>query len=308
MHSAKHILVTGSSGMIGTALCEALLEIPGMRVTGVDWKENTWNPRLQEHTIMVDLRDRAAVMEKLPKDVDVIVHLAANARVYDLVQDPSMARDNIETTFNVLEFARENHIPKFIFSSSREVYGNTDVFVHKEGEANHANCESPYTASKIADEAMIWAYHRCYGMDIMIFRFSNVYGRYDDSNRAVPLFIRKAKQNEPITIFGKEKLLDFTFLDDTVRGVMLGIERFDVAKNHVINLATGKGVTILEVAERIVKELGSSSALTIENTRTGEVMKYIADIAEARSLLGYEPTIEIEEGIARSITWYASRP
>lgn len=295
--------------MIGTRLCEQLLQKPHeYEVVGLDWKKNPWSPRVEVLTRLVDLRDKDATIAHVPESFDFVIHLAANARVHDLVNDPSMARDNQETTFNVLELARLRGIKKVIFASSREVYGNTETFFHAEGDANHALCESPYTASKLAGEAWVWAYHRCYGMDMLIFRFSNVYGMYDESDRAIPFFIRKAQKNDPITVFGKEKLLDFTFLDDTVEGIIAGIERFDQAKNRVINLATGHGSTILEVAQMITAGLGSESSIQVLETRTGEVMKYVADITAANILLGYTPKVTIEEGIKRSILWYGQRP
>ncbi|HEY4526913.1 MAG TPA: SDR family NAD(P)-dependent oxidoreductase, partial [Candidatus Paceibacterota bacterium] len=121
----KKILVTGSSGTIGTRLAETLLG-EGFDIIGVDREPNTWNDAVNKKTIILDLRDKERVLKELPKDVDVVIHLAANARVFNLVVDPSLARDNFEMVFNVLEFARQNEIKNFMFSSSREVYGNSE--------------------------------------------------------------------------------------------------------------------------------------------------------------------------------------
>lgn len=300
--SIKKILVTGSSGTIGTRLCEKLLE-ENYETIGVDLKPNKWNNRINELTIVGDLRDKRT-LENLPKDVDLVIHLAANARVYNLVVDPSLARDNFEILFNILEFCRKNNIKRFIFASSREVYGNTKQIVHTENEAYVRNCESPYTASKIGGEALVHAYNQCYNFNFVIVRFSNVYGMYDDSDRLVPLFIKLTKENKDLIVYGKEKLLDFTYIDDTVSGVLKCIEKFDQVKNEVFNLASGKGVSIIEVAQLIQKYLNNKSKITIKENRTGEVVKFIADISKTKEKLGYEPKIMIDSGIEKTVKWY----
>jgi len=301
MVEIKKILITGSSGTIGTRLCEKLLEA-GYEVAGVDWRSNKWSPKIDAITLQCDLRDKLAV-GKLPVDFDLMIHLAANARVYNLVVEPSLARDNFETTFNVLEFSRQNKIKRFMFSSSRETYGNSEQIKYEEDDVRLANCESPYTASKMAGEALVYAYQRCYGLDFVVFRFSNVYGIYDDSDRAVPLFIKLAKENEDITIFGKEKLLDFTYIDDCVGGIIKAIANFEAVKNDTYNLGSGEGTTIVEVAQTIIKALNSQSRIIIKENRTGEVVKFIADITKAQQKLGYQPRIDIKEGILSSIQW-----
>jgi len=302
----KKILVTGASGTIGTRLMEKLLE-RGYQAVGVDWRPNQWSKTINGLTIIGDLRDKA-VLQKLPSDFDLVIHLAANARVYNLVVDPSMARDNFETLFNVLEFARQNKIKRFMFSSSRETYGNTEQIKYSEGDVRLRNCESPYTASKIAGEAMVYGYQRCYGIDFVVFRFSNVYGMYDGSDRAIPLFIGLAKENKPITIFGKDKLLDFTYIDDCVAGIMVAITNFATTKNDTYNLGAGQGLTIIEVAEIIKEALKSQSQIIIQENRAGEVVKFIADITKAQQKLGYQPKTFIKDGLAKSIAWYQQNP
>ncbi len=299
------ILVTGSSGTIGTRLCERLLE-RGEDVIGVDWEPNKWQPRVEAITTHIDLRDEHALQAAADKlQADVIVHLAANARVYELVEHPDRARDNFLTIFNTLEFARKNCIKGFLFASSRECYGNSSATHYTEDMARMENCESPYTASKIAGEALVEAYTRCYGIDHVIFRFSNVYGMYDDSVRVVPNFIRLARKNEPLVIFGKDKCLDFTFIDDAVTGIIATIDRFDASKNDTYNIAFGEGTTLTHLAKRVIEILNSSSTLSIESSRTGEVIRYVADIAKAKKMLGYDPKISFDEGIEKSVEWYA---
>lgn len=300
--SIKKILVTGSSGTIGTYLCEQLLAA-GYKVTGVDKRPNKWNREVHALTKILDLRDSKALGQVGGK-FDLVIHLAANARVYNLVKDPTMARDNFEILFNVLEFARKNNVPRFIFASSREVYGNSDKPTHTEDEAYVKNCESPYTASKIGGEALVHSYQQCYGIEFIIVRFSNVYGMYDATDRLVPLFIQKTLAGEPLTVYGRNKLLDFTHISDTVGGVMRCIKRFDEVKNDTFNIASGKGTSILEVAQLIKSILRAENKIHIKKNRTGEVVKFIADISKVKETVGYEPKVTIVEGLQRSIEWY----
>lgn len=296
-----NILVTGSSGTIGTRLCETLIA-HGHAVSGVDWVKNTWQKTVDDITVQADLRDLSCI-EKLPA-ADIVIHLAANARVYELVENPERARDNFLTLFTMLEYARKRGVKKFIFASSREGYGNIAANKLTEDLVRVENCESPYTASKVGGEALVHAYAKCYDIDAVIIRFSNVYGMYDDSIRVVPLFIRLAQKNEPMTVFGKEKCLDFTYIDDAVAGIELILQKFESVQGETINLAYGEGRTILELAEMIKKLQESSSTITIGKPRTGEVIRYVADISKAKKLLGYKPTINLDEGIKRSVEWY----
>ncbi len=298
-----NILVTGSSGTIGTRLCETLLQ-RSYDVKGIDWVRNIWQPAVDAVTTLTDLRDSDAVSRLDFPEVDVLVHLAANARVYELVEDPARARDNMVSTFNVLEFARQKGIRNVIFASSRECYGNLPARRFKEELARIENCESPYTASKIAGEALMHSYTRCYKIDHIIFRFSNVYGMYDDSERIVPLFIRKMRANEPVTIFGEEKCLDFTYIDDTIEGIIAAILKFDAARNTTLNLAFGEGTHLINLAKSLKRLLKSKSEVTLGAPRTGEVIRYVADITKAKEMLGYDPKVGFRDGIQKAVEWY----
>lgn len=299
------ILVTGSSGTIGTRLCERLLA-DGHTVIGADWEPCQWNTEVEKLRIDIDLRHKDE-FHKLPTDVEMIIHLAANARVYELVENPDRAMDNFIDTFNVLEFARRNGIRKMMFASSRETYGNIHLpegQKYAEDKAHFMTCESPYTASKIGGEALFEAYKRCYDIETIIWRFSNVYGMYDNSIRVVPLFFRQAKAGEPMKVFGGDKCLDFTYIDDCVQGISLGIEKWEAAKNDTYNLAYGEGSTILRLAELMKELLESDSPIEVGTARTGEVTHYIADISKAQRVLGYNPQTPFEEGVRKSVEWY----
>ncbi len=300
------ILVTGSSGTIGTRLCEKLMET-GHGVIGADWEPCKWNDAVEKIRLDIDLRDETEC-EKLPKDVDLVIHLAANARVYELVENPERALDNVLDTFNVLEHARKNDIKKILFASSRETYGNIrlpDGQKYTEDKAHFMTCESPYTASKIAGEAFFESYKRCYKLETVIIRFSNVYGMYDDSVRVVPLFFRQARDGETMTVFGRDKFLDFTYIDDAVDGVMKVVAQWDKAKNGTYNLAYGEGTSILHLAEKMKELLKSDAKIEVTDARTGEVTHYIADISKAQKTFGYDPKTSFEEGVVKRVEWYA---
>jgi len=301
----QKILVTGSSGTIGTRLCELLLK-QKYSIVGFDREPNKWNTEIEEKTIRGDLRETANLAD-IPKDIDCIIHLAANARVFKLVENPQLAQDNVETTFNILNFARQHKISRFLFGSSREVYGNSEEAIHEESELSVERCEAPYTASKIAGESLVHAFQQCYGIDFVILRFSNVYGMYDDTDRLIPLFIELAKEHKELVVFGKDKLLDFTYIDDAVSGIMLALEKFSEAKNNTYNIATGIGTPITRVAEHMKALLKSDSHIVVKANRPGEVVQFIADISKAKEKLGYDPQISIEDGLKQTVQWYEEK-
>ncbi len=299
----KKILITGSSGTIGTGLVERLLE-EDIQFLGVDKRKNEWLLNNLNGSLMLgDLRDKST-FKQIPEDIDMVIHLAANARVYDLVVSPDLAFENYEVLFKTLEFARERGIKRFIFASSREVYGNTKKEILREDDADIGNCESPYTSSKIGGEALVHAYRKCYGIGAVILRFSNVYGRYDKSDRIIPLFIRRCKEGRELVVFGKEKYLDFTYMDDNISGICLTMDKFDEVDGEVFNIAHGSGTRLTCLAQLIINQMGRNVGIRIEENRTGEVIKYVADISKARERLGYNPRVDIEEGVRKSIDWF----
>tara|TARA_B100001287_G_C22655896_1_gene517698 strand:+ start:327 stop:1298 length:972 start_codon:yes stop_codon:yes gene_type:complete len=299
------ILITGSSGTIGNRLCETF-ELAGKNYLGIDYRKNIWNEKTHSKTKYLDLR-KAKELDEINDKIEMIIHLGANARVFNLVNNPSLAKDNFITTYNICEFARKNNIKKIIFASSREVYGNSDKIIYDENESFVKHCESNYTATKIAGEALLHSYYQCYGINFIILRFSNVFGRYDYSDRVIPLFILKALKNKDITIFGRDKILDFTYVDDTIMGINRAFDCFEKAKNEIYNIATGKGYSIEDVTKMIINNTNSKSTISFAENRKGEVCKYIANINKARSVLGYEPQFSIDQSIQKTIEWYKPR-
>src|SRR5207248_5948015 len=287
------VLITGSSGQIGTNLAVRLQQ-DGHQVFGVDKRLNPWTDAFP--TLLQDLAGHYPAYAggiggvEYP-EVDAVVHLAAHAKVHQLVREPHRAVENAIMTFNVLEFARGRNLP-IVFSSSREVYGDVHRFEeYSETVADFAYTESTYSASKIASEAFVYAYARCYGLRYVVFRFSNVYGRFDNDlqrmERVIPLFIHRLARGEPITVFGgDEKVLDFTYIDDCVDGIARGVERLatGAVANETINLAYGKGNTLVRAAELIAEELDVEPQIDHAESLVGEVTHYVADIRKAREL------------------------
>lgn len=299
-----NILVTGSSGQIGTNLALALLE-RGDKVIGVDIRPNSWTDKIP--TKILDLTKTPPA--SLPTGpFDLVVHLAANAKVFELVEHPEKAMDNVSMLFTVLEYCRQNRYP-IIFSSSREVYGDIHRHITDEAAADFVVAESPYSASKIAGEAFIYSYAQCYDLPFLVFRFSNVYGRYDNDidrlERVIPLFIDRIANDQPIVVYGKDKVLDFTYVDDCVAGVMAGIDALLERRvvGQTINLAYGHGGTLLDVVNIISLALGKEARATFMSSRVGEVTRYVADITKARNLLGYDPKVPLSSGLRRAVEW-----
>jgi UDP-glucose 4-epimerase len=308
------VLVTGSSGQIGTNLALRLIA-DGHEVFGVDKRPNAWVPNAFP-TLLQDLAGHYAPFNggingvEYPT-VDVIVHLAAHAKVHQLVRQPKRALENAIMTFNVLEYARGVDRP-IVFSSTREVYGDVHRFdEYAEEAADFAFTESPYSASKIAGEAFVYSYARCYGLPYLVFRFSNVYGRYDCDlwrmERVLPLWMHQLSRDEPITIYGGEdKVLDFTYVDDCVDGIARGIYAlFSGGRaNETINLAFGEGNTLLRAATLIAQAFGVEPDITLAPSLVGEVTHYVADVTKARDVLGWTPRTPLDEGVARAVSWF----
>ncbi len=308
------VLITGSSGQIGTTLA-LRLQAEGYAVFGVDKRVNTWTdvfPYLLQD-LSAPYRDFTGGIGSVPYPrCDIVVHLAANAKVHELVAQPHRAMENIQLTFNVLEYCRVNDIP-IIFASSREVYGDIHRYITEETHADFSFTESPYSASKISGEALIYSYARCYGLRYLIFRFSNVYGRYDCDiermERVIPLFIQKMARHQPVTVYGREKVLDFTYVDDCVDGIVRGIERLlgGAVVNETINLAYGQGNTLMRMAELVAQALEVEPQIIVAPAkRTGEVSHYVADLSKATTLLGYRPQTPLEQGIFKAVDWWCA--
>ncbi len=322
------ILVTGSSGQIGTNVALALIA-RGDQVVGVDKRANTWTDKIDTH--ILDLTtpgcaDRLAASIVNPQSstvnpqssavnrqssIDVVLHLAANAKVFELVEHPARAMDNVSMLFNVLEYCRRGNTP-IVFGSSREVYGDIHQHVTDEASADFVVAESPYSASKIAGEAFIYSYAQCYGLPYLVFRFSNVYGRYDNDldrmERVIPLFLKRIAREEPIVVYGPEKVFDFTYVDDCVAGILAGIDALSAGRvdRQTLNVAYGQGSTLVDLVNILGLALRKTPKVTYEPSRVGEVTRYVADISKAQELLGYRPAVPLSAGLPKYLEWSRS--
>ncbi len=299
------VLITGSSGQIGTNLGLRLME-RGDEVVGLDCRPNPWTAKLP--TVTCDLAECRGGELPVTGRFDAVLHLAAHAKVFELVENPNRALENVGMLFQALEFARRSRTP-FIFGSSREVYGDIHRHVTEERQADFVVAESPYSASKIAGEAFIYSFAQCYRLPHIVFRFSNVYGRYDCDlermERVIPLFIRRIARDEPITVYGPEKVLDFTYIDDCTEGVLRGLDALVAGRiyRETFNLAFGQGQTLLDLVNLIGLALRRRPRASYEPARSGEVTRYVADISKARELLGYKPATPLTAGVPLAIEW-----
>ena len=304
------ILITGASGQIGTNLALRCLA-DGFGVCGVDIRPNTWTSSFP--VLLHDLTRRdtagtlAAQLASWGKP-DVVVHLAAHAKVHELVVEPDKALDNIAMTQQVLEYCRKQATP-IVLASSREVYGDVRRTETDEDDADFTRSASTYAASKLSAEALLYSYSRCYGLPYLVLRLSNVYGRYDNDvermERVIPLFMHKLQRGEPLTIFGGDKVLDFTYVDDCIDGILRGIQRLTAGSvtNQTINLARGEGHTLRQLCLLLADALRTEAQILEAPLQAGEILRYVARLNRARLLLGYEPSVSLPEGLRRAVAW-----
>jgi len=291
------IIVTGISGAVGTALGERLSETEH-DIVGVDASTPRWNP---------EVRFRQTDLTGSPRlpDADVVVHLAAHSRVRPIVETPTRAFENVSMLESVLEHARSTGAA-VIVASSREVYGN--AIRPAEDDLSVDDVENPYGASKVACESLCAAYHRCYDVPVTRLRFANVYGRYDANPRVIPLFIALATAGKELSVYGRGKLLDFVYVDDVLDAILAAIDRRAAVAGEAINVGSGVGTPLSELAERIARRIDACPGYRIESSQTSEVARYISDISKARTLLDVELETHLEEGLGPTIDWYRDRP
>jgi UDP-glucose 4-epimerase len=164
-------------------------------------------------------------------------------------------------------------------------------------ESHPLNPENPYGASKVAAEGIIRAYSKCYGLNYTILRLTNVYGPRD-FDRVIPTFIKSAQEGKDLIVYGADKVLDFIYIDDVVNAFINSIE---IDENHVLNIGSGIGTSILELAKLVKKITGGNGNILVKEKRKGEVDKFIASIEKAKEVLKWKPTVELEEGIRHTV-------
>ena len=298
-------LVTGGAGFLGSHLCDELLR-RGNRVICVDNFEtgnltNIEHIRAPEFDVMhVDIVEPFHVEEP----VDVVYHLASPASPIDYLRLPlHTLKVGSYGTHHALGLAKK-HRARFLVASTSEVYGDPQVHPQSEDYWGHVNPIGPrgvYDEAKRYAEALTMAYHRQQGVDTAIIRIFNTYGprmRAHDG-RAIPTFLRQALQDRPITVFGTgEQTRSFCYVDDLIRGMILLAES---GEHMPVNVGNPNEFTLLELANAVIDATGSSSQIVYEALPTDDPQVRRPDIARARELLGWEPEVELIEGLRRTI-------
>lgn len=302
------ILITGGAGFQGSHLAESLLK-HGHTVTIVNTfsEEKLRNIAGFEKDVRVvfgSITDPVLV-EKTVRGHDLVFHLAANVNVDQSLEDPKSFLDcNVMGTFNILEHVRANDI-RMIYASTCEVYG--DGHDLKDGELLNETAEmkpnSPYAASKAAADRLCYAYYRSFDVNVTIVRPFNIFGERQKSGTfgaLIPILVRKAMIGDKLTIFGDGSATrDYLHVSDLVRAYELVMNSSELS-GKTVNFASGKNTSVKEIAEYIAGKFGGE--IKYGPARPGEVSRFPADISFARSL-GFEPEIDIWEGIDRYIEW-----
>jgi len=301
----KNILITGGAGFIGSHLVESLLAEGGWRITVVDNFNDFYDPALKRRNVTGFPRViEADIRGKLPSEkFDAIIHLAARAGVRPSLAQPKLYSDvNIAGTQNLLEFARESGVRKFVFASSSSVYGVNQKVPFSEDDPIFKPI-SPYAATKLAGEALCHVYHHLYGLDIVCLRFFTVYGPRQRPDLAIRKFTHAILAGKTIDYFGDgTSRRDYTYVDDILQGVLAALDR--PLGYEVINLGESRTVELHELVNLIEKATGKTAQLNRLPMQPGDVPVTFADIAKARRLLDYNPRVPIEDGIARFVDWY----
>ena len=295
-------LVTGGAGFLGSHLCEALLA-KGMRVICVD-NLDTGNLQNIEHIRddgFVFLNRDVTYQIELDEDVDFVFHLASPASPIDYARLPlHTLRVGSYGTHNALGLAKFKRA-RFLLASTSEVYG--DPLIHPQpesywGNVNPIGPRGVYDEAKRYAEALTMAYHRQQGVDTSIVRIFNTYGprMRPFDGRAVPTFVRQALADKPLTVFGDgSQTRSFCYVDDLVRGLILLAES---GEHEPVNIGNPTEMTLLELAQAVVKVTGSSSEIVFEALPVDDPQVRKPDITRARELLGWEPQVGLEEGLA----------
>src|SRR5690349_20915797 len=298
-------VVTGGAGFLGSHLCDALVRA-GSRVICVDNLE-TGSLQNVEH-----LRGESFVFRhhditqhlQIEEPVDVVYHLASPASPIDYLRLPlATLKVGSYGTHNALGLAKWKRA-RFLLASTSEVYG--DPLIHPQpetywGNVNPIGPRGVYDEAKRYAEALTMAYHRQQGVDTCIVRIFNTYGprMRPHDGRAIPTFVRQARANEPLTVFGDgSQTRSFCYVDDLIRGLIALAESHE----HLpVNIGNPAEYTLLELAQRVIDVTGSRSEIVFEALPVDDPKVRQPDITRARQLLGWEPQIDLEEGLRRML-------
>ena len=314
---SERILVTGAAGFIGGHTCRSLLS-HGHEVVGLDNFDPFYDRSIKEETLTQfvsnrdftflegDIRDKQDVRQALA-GVDVVIHLAARAGVRPSIDEPALYSSvNIEGTVNLLEECRRAKVHRFVFGSSSSVYGETTEVPFRE-DNSALEPISPYAATKRAGELLCQVYTHLYGLRIAALRFFTVYGHRQRPDLAIHRFTRLLASGETIQRYGDGSAeRDYTHVDDILNGVLGAVKWTDCDDPtlEIINLGESSTVRLDRLIELIAAALGVEPRVEQLPAQPGDVSRTYADISKAKRILGYDPRINIEDGIVDFVEWY----
>ena len=308
----KNVLVTGGAGFIGSALVRGLLTEPGIeRVVVIDNLLTGKEANLAEvagsiefHD--VDIRDADAIAPLLA-DIDVVFHQAAIPSVPRSIAEPELSHDvNVNGTFNLLLAARTQRVRRVVYAASSSAYGDTPTL--PKVESMPARPKSPYAVQKFVGELYAKTFWDVYGLETVALRYFNVFGPRQDPGSpysgVLSLFCRAILDGHRPTIYGDgEQSRDFTFVDNVVRLNLLAAGATEAA-GKVYNGATGGRYTLNQTWAALNAIAGTTIDAEYGPAREGDVRDSQADLTAARRDLGYEPEVDFEEGLRRTLDWY----
>jgi dTDP-glucose 4,6-dehydratase len=305
-------VVTGGAGFLGSHLCDELLT-RGHRVICVD-NLVTSSLRNLEHITSDDfvfLNHDVTEELEIEEPVDFVYHFAALASPVDYLRMPLHSlKVGSYGTHHALGLAKFKRA-RFLLASTSEVYGDPQVHPQPESYWGHVNPVGPrgvYDEAKRYAEALAMAYHTQQGVNTSIVRIFNTYGPRMRSHdgRAIPNFIRQALANEPLTVYGEgSQTRSFCYVDDLIRGIVLLAES---GEHLPVNIGNPGEFTILELAQNVLKVTGSKSQIVFEALPVDDPQVRQPDISRARQVLGWEPEIQLEEGLSRMLPSYGREP
>lgn len=313
----KHYLVTGGAGFIGSGVVKGLLRDEAIKITCLDnfdpfYKRQFKLLNISEfdkspHFSLLDI-DIASVSLKelhdaLPQPVDAIIHLAAKAGVRPSIANPvAYEQTNIIGMQQLLDFAVQKKVKKFVFASSSSVYGVNEKLPWKEDE--NLLPISPYAMTKLSGEMMGHVYHKLYGLPFIALRFFTVYGPGQRPDLAIHRFVKAILKDESITMYGDGSTSrDYTYVDDTVQGVLAAID-YDETPFEIINLGNHFGVSLKDLITAIEEVVGKKAIIDQQPEQPGDVPITFADISKAKRLLNYQPKTELKDGLKKFYDWF----
>lgn len=311
-----HYLLTGTAGFIAFRVAEFLLEA-GHTVYGVDNLNAAYDIRLKEYRLRqlqeyprfhfrkldISERENISVLSGfLPDGTAGVINLAARAGVRTSLTDPWVYVDtNMTGTLNLLELCRRRDITKFILASTSSLYAEeSDPPFREDFDTNHPL--QPYAASKKGAEAMAHAYHYLYDLDVTVLRFFTVYGPAGRPDMVMFRFCQWIAEEKPVVVYGDgEQSRGFTYLDDIARGVILALKPVGF---QIINLGGHEVITINYLIRMLEERLGKQARVTHRERHPADVKTNQADITRAGEILGWEPRVNLEEGVTQLVEWY----